>query len=234
MSCSQMPMRRRYRRTGSSSVARMISSSISTITLPPQPAALLVPWWRKPPTVLPQAWPADRGRRPAARHEPELFGSVASDPVISRLVTALARDAPRALRAIRRARAPRTLRADRLDPDARPARHPRPALGTPPPAIPPLRRGRADRPRRPPGPAPPVRPLTVVPAHHHRAQTARRPRPRLTPATPPGQMKGHPPGTVEPRPPGTTSGHQRCPRRKRTPLPAARATDPRSRNVEAS
>jgi hypothetical protein len=34
------------------------------------------------------------------RAEPELFG-----PVISRLVTALARDAPRALRAIRRARA---------------------------------------------------------------------------------------------------------------------------------
>jgi hypothetical protein len=39
------------------------------------------------------------------RAEPELFGPVASDPVISRLVTALARDAPRALRAIRRARA---------------------------------------------------------------------------------------------------------------------------------
>jgi hypothetical protein len=39
------------------------------------------------------------------RAEPELFGPVASDPVISRLVSALAGDAPRALRAIRRARA---------------------------------------------------------------------------------------------------------------------------------
>jgi hypothetical protein len=38
------------------------------------------------------------------RAEPELFGPVASDPVISRLVTALAADAPRALRAIRVAR----------------------------------------------------------------------------------------------------------------------------------
>jgi hypothetical protein len=38
------------------------------------------------------------------RAEPELFGPVASDPVISRLITALAGDAPRALRAIRQAR----------------------------------------------------------------------------------------------------------------------------------
>ena len=35
------------------------------------------------------------------RAQPDLFGPVASDPVISRLVTALAADAPRALRAIR-------------------------------------------------------------------------------------------------------------------------------------
>jgi hypothetical protein len=39
------------------------------------------------------------------RAEPELFGPVASDPVISRLVTALAGDGGRALRAIRGARA---------------------------------------------------------------------------------------------------------------------------------
>jgi hypothetical protein len=39
------------------------------------------------------------------RAHPALFGPVASDPVISRLVTALAADAPRALRAIRSARA---------------------------------------------------------------------------------------------------------------------------------
>src|SRR5258708_12825902 len=38
------------------------------------------------------------------RAEPALFGPVASDPVISRLVTALAGDAPRALTAIRSAR----------------------------------------------------------------------------------------------------------------------------------
>jgi hypothetical protein len=39
------------------------------------------------------------------RAQPELCGPVASDPVISRLITALAADAPRALRAIRKARA---------------------------------------------------------------------------------------------------------------------------------
>jgi hypothetical protein len=39
------------------------------------------------------------------RAQPQLGGPVASDPVISRLVSALAADAPRALRAIRRARA---------------------------------------------------------------------------------------------------------------------------------
>ena len=39
------------------------------------------------------------------RAEPELFGPVASDPVISRLVSQLAADAPRALKAIRAARA---------------------------------------------------------------------------------------------------------------------------------
>ena len=39
------------------------------------------------------------------REQPALFGPVASDPVISRLVSQLAREAPRALRAIRVARA---------------------------------------------------------------------------------------------------------------------------------
>jgi hypothetical protein len=39
------------------------------------------------------------------RAQPGLCGPVASDPVVSRLVSALAADAPRALRAIRRARA---------------------------------------------------------------------------------------------------------------------------------
>jgi hypothetical protein len=39
------------------------------------------------------------------RAEPALFGPVASDPVVSRLVSRLAGDAPRALRAIRAARA---------------------------------------------------------------------------------------------------------------------------------
>ena len=39
------------------------------------------------------------------RAEPELFGPVASDPVVSRLVAKLAKDAPRALKAIRAARA---------------------------------------------------------------------------------------------------------------------------------
>jgi Transposase DDE domain group 1 len=39
------------------------------------------------------------------RAEPELAGPVASDPVVSRLVSALATDLPRALRAIRAARA---------------------------------------------------------------------------------------------------------------------------------
>ena len=39
------------------------------------------------------------------RAQPELFGPVASDPVVSRLVARLAADAPRALKAIRAARA---------------------------------------------------------------------------------------------------------------------------------
>jgi hypothetical protein len=39
------------------------------------------------------------------RAQPQLYGPVASDPVISRLVSTLAADAPRALRAIRKARA---------------------------------------------------------------------------------------------------------------------------------
>jgi hypothetical protein len=39
------------------------------------------------------------------RSQPGLFGPVASDPVVSRLVSALAADAPRALKAIRAARA---------------------------------------------------------------------------------------------------------------------------------
>jgi Transposase DDE domain group 1 len=39
------------------------------------------------------------------RSQPELAGPVASDPVVSRLITALAADTPRALRAIRKARA---------------------------------------------------------------------------------------------------------------------------------
>jgi hypothetical protein len=39
------------------------------------------------------------------RAQPELAGPVASDPVVSRLVTRLAADAPRALKAIRAARA---------------------------------------------------------------------------------------------------------------------------------
>jgi hypothetical protein len=45
------------------------------------------------------------------RAQPELFGPVASDPVVSRLVTRLAADAPRALRAIRAARATARQRA---------------------------------------------------------------------------------------------------------------------------
>jgi hypothetical protein len=45
------------------------------------------------------------------RAQPELFGPAASDPVVSRLVTRLAADAPRALKAIRAARAAARQRA---------------------------------------------------------------------------------------------------------------------------
>ncbi len=45
------------------------------------------------------------------RAEPELFGPVASDPVVSRTVAALAADAPKALKAIRAARAAARQRA---------------------------------------------------------------------------------------------------------------------------
>jgi hypothetical protein len=54
------------------------------------------------------------------RSAPELFGAIASDPTVSRLVTALAEDAPRALRAIRKARAAARDRAWRLAGDAAP------------------------------------------------------------------------------------------------------------------
>jgi Transposase DDE domain group 1 len=54
------------------------------------------------------------------RAEPALFGPVASDPVVSRLVTRLAADAPRALKAIRAARAAARERAWKLAGDAAP------------------------------------------------------------------------------------------------------------------
>jgi hypothetical protein len=54
------------------------------------------------------------------RAQPQLCGPVASDPVISRLVSALAADAPRALRAIRKARAAARGRAWALAGDAAP------------------------------------------------------------------------------------------------------------------
>jgi hypothetical protein len=54
------------------------------------------------------------------RAQPELFGPVASDPVVSRLVARLAADAPRALKAIRSARAAARARAWELAGDAAP------------------------------------------------------------------------------------------------------------------
>jgi hypothetical protein len=54
------------------------------------------------------------------RAQPELAGPVASDPVVSRLISALAADAPRALRAIRKARAAARERAWALAGDRRP------------------------------------------------------------------------------------------------------------------
>jgi hypothetical protein len=54
------------------------------------------------------------------RAQPELFGPVASDPVVSRLVTRLAADAPRALKAIRAARAAARERAWELAGDNAP------------------------------------------------------------------------------------------------------------------
>jgi len=54
------------------------------------------------------------------REQPELAGPVASDPVVSRLVSSLAGDLPRALRAIRAARAAARERAWALAGDAAP------------------------------------------------------------------------------------------------------------------
>jgi hypothetical protein len=54
------------------------------------------------------------------RAQPELFGPVASDPVVSRLVARLAAEAPRALKAIRGARAAARQRAWELAGDAAP------------------------------------------------------------------------------------------------------------------
>jgi hypothetical protein len=56
----------------------------------------------------------------ALRAEPALFGPVASDPVVSRLVARLAADAPRALKAIRCARAAARQRAWELAGDTAP------------------------------------------------------------------------------------------------------------------
>jgi hypothetical protein len=56
----------------------------------------------------------------ALRAEPHLFGPVASDPVISRLVTRLAADAPAALKAIGQARASARERAWNLAGEAAP------------------------------------------------------------------------------------------------------------------
>jgi len=54
------------------------------------------------------------------RAQPDLYGPVASDPVVSRLITTLAADTPRALKAIRAARAAARERAWRLAGDAAP------------------------------------------------------------------------------------------------------------------
>jgi hypothetical protein len=54
------------------------------------------------------------------RAQPGLFGPVASDPVVSRLVSALARDAPRALKAVRAGRASARARTWELAGDAAP------------------------------------------------------------------------------------------------------------------
>jgi hypothetical protein len=54
------------------------------------------------------------------RAQPEIFGPAASDPVVSRLVTRLAADVPRALKAIRAARAAARQRAWELAGDAAP------------------------------------------------------------------------------------------------------------------
>jgi Transposase DDE domain group 1 len=56
----------------------------------------------------------------ALRAEPALFGPVASDPVVSRLITRLAADVPRALKAIRSARAAARQQAWALAGDAAP------------------------------------------------------------------------------------------------------------------
>ena len=58
------------------------------------------------------------------RAEPGLFGPVASDPVVPRLVARLAADAPRALKAIRSARAAARERAWVLAGEAAPGAHP--------------------------------------------------------------------------------------------------------------
>jgi Transposase DDE domain group 1 len=54
------------------------------------------------------------------RAEPELFGPVASDPVVSRLISRLAADAPRSLKAIRAARAAARQKAWELAGEAAP------------------------------------------------------------------------------------------------------------------
>jgi Transposase DDE domain group 1 len=70
--------------------------------------------------ALARLWAGLLGRHRGARAEPELAGPVASDSVVSRLITALAAEAPRALRAIRGARAAARERAWALAGDRAP------------------------------------------------------------------------------------------------------------------
>jgi len=141
------------------------------------------------------------------RSEPALFGPVASDPVISRLVAALAGDERRALKAIRGARAAARARAWRLAGTAAPGAGGQVTVDLD---------------------------ATIVIAHSDKAQAthpAKQPRPQLTRPSRPDHAKGQGTGT----PPARRDSREPGPARtvKTPPRPASQAIQPRSRNIEA-
>ena len=125
------------------------------------------------------------------------------------------------------------LRADRLDPDARPHRR-RPPLGTQEAAAPAVLRRRADRPRRTAAPPAPGRPVALGSDHHRRHRPPAGPGTRLTRPRHPRDQEGEPAGPWNPAHPARQPGRQPQQPAETVSQPQAQTTDPRSRKIEVN